>query len=81
MKILVLDPRFKMEYFEKTGWENSKLDKIQNKLRNLWVSMYLPASAPSISKNSDAENGHHVVDKLWLACSEQVDLILFRNLK
>lgn len=77
---IVLDPRFKTEYFKAAGWPSESVDSVREMAEYLWETLYKSPEQfnvpeipplPSDSIRFDASN-QTIVQLLWSNCSNQV---------
>lgn len=72
---LVLDPRFKLEFFKlRADRSQPKLKAAKDNAHNLWQTLYKPVGhATSTTQIGDLANGQQFVSLLWAASTaEQV---------
>ncbi len=69
---LVLDPRFKIDYFRRAGWTISQINEMKGQATELWNLLYKP-NQRGVRKSTDNERpqpgSSSVVDMLWSVVS------------
>ena len=74
---LVLDPRFKLEFFKKSGWDDQKVSRAKNHVKNAWLGHFKPIDSRLEKDTSVADN---VVSMLWAQFDNVRENVLFSSI-